>query len=82
MQFHPPEIDAPGITALLALEGPPKIAHYGIDVDAFQRQVTPAMTPPLAGERLLDSWFDTLPPGAGAKGSTRVAAPLDQPRLG
>lgn len=80
VQFHP-EIDAPGITALLELEGP-KIAQYDIDIAAFQRRIPQAMTPPLASELLLDSWFGTLPPVAGGKSTPPRPGSPDQPRLG
>ncbi|ASR05368.1 type 1 glutamine amidotransferase [Gordonia rubripertincta] len=57
IQFHP-ELDGPGIEALLALEGP-KLRQYGVDVDAI-RDAIPAGGPQ-PGRRLLDVWLDDVP---------------------
>ncbi|MGV9672062.1 type 1 glutamine amidotransferase [Gordonia sp. NPDC003504] len=55
IQFHP-ELDAEGVDALLALEGP-KLADFGIDAEAIRGSVGAELTPPLPGRRLLDAWF-------------------------
>ena len=58
IQFHP-ELDATGINELLDIEGP-KLARYGVDVDAIRAAADePGSSDP--GERLLNAWFATDP---------------------
>ncbi|SDU73287.1 type 1 glutamine amidotransferase [Gordonia westfalica] len=57
VQFHP-ELDGPGIEALLALEGA-KLRQFGVDVDAIRESIP--TSGPQPGRRLLDTWLDDVP---------------------